>query len=185
MNQALVQTSLPGLPVRRGKVRDIYDLGDQLLLVSTDRISAFDWVLPTGIPDKGRVLTQISQFWFEQLHTSHHVITTELDRWASAERHGRGGPGGPQHAGAQMPGRAGRMCRARLPGRVRLEGVSAVGHGVRHCAAGRTAAMFAAGGADLHAGHEGGNRPRHQHLLRADDWDHGCGGGRGTAAAEH
>jgi phosphoribosylaminoimidazole-succinocarboxamide synthase len=79
MNQAILQTSLPGLPVRRGKVRDIYDLGDQLLLVSTDRISAFDWVLPTGIPDKGRVLTQISQFWFEQLHTSHHAISTDVD----------------------------------------------------------------------------------------------------------
>ncbi len=79
MGQALIQTSLPGLPVRRGKVRDVYDLGDQLLLVSTDRISAFDWVLPTGIPDKGRVLTQISRFWFEKLHTTHHLITTELD----------------------------------------------------------------------------------------------------------
>lgn len=78
MNEAMVQTSLAGLPVRRGKVRDIYDLGDQLLLVSTDRISAFDWVLPTGIPDKGRVLTQISQFWFDRLRTSHHVITTDL-----------------------------------------------------------------------------------------------------------
>ena len=54
----LLQTELADLPVRRGKVRDIYDLGDQLLMVSTDRISAFDYVLPTGIPDKGRVLTQ-------------------------------------------------------------------------------------------------------------------------------
>jgi phosphoribosylaminoimidazole-succinocarboxamide synthase len=79
MSQAMLQTSLPGLPVRRGKVRDVYDLGNQLLLVSTDRISAFDWVLPTGIPDKGRVLTQISKFWFEQLHTSHHVIATDID----------------------------------------------------------------------------------------------------------
>ena len=79
MSPAMLQTSLPGLPVRRGKVRDVYDLGDQLLLVSTDRISAFDWVLPTGIPDKGRVLTQISKFWFEQLHTSHHVIATDID----------------------------------------------------------------------------------------------------------
>ncbi|MDP7020674.1 MAG: phosphoribosylaminoimidazolesuccinocarboxamide synthase, partial [Pirellulaceae bacterium] len=50
----VLETSLKDLPVRRGKVRDIYDLGDQLLMVSTDRISAFDWVLPTGIPDKGR-----------------------------------------------------------------------------------------------------------------------------------
>ena len=61
------QTNLEGLPVRRGKVRDVYDLGDRLLLVSTDRISAFDWVLPTGIPDKGRILTQLSAFWFELL----------------------------------------------------------------------------------------------------------------------
>lgn len=79
MNAAMVQTNLAGLPVRRGKVRDIYDLGDQLLMISTDRISAFDWVLPTGIPDKGRVLTQISQFWFERLETPHHLISTEID----------------------------------------------------------------------------------------------------------
>lgn len=79
MDAAMVQTNLAGLPVRRGKVRDIYDLGDQLLMISTDRISAFDWVLPTGIPDKGRVLTQISQFWFARLETPHHLITTEID----------------------------------------------------------------------------------------------------------
>ena len=53
----LLETNLEGLPKRQGKVRDVYDLGDRLLLVATDRISAFDWVLPTGIPDKGRVLT--------------------------------------------------------------------------------------------------------------------------------
>jgi len=75
----LMQTSLNDLAVRRGKVRDIYDLGDRLLLVSTDRISAFDWVLPTGIPDKGRVLTQLSAFWFERLEERHHMLTTELD----------------------------------------------------------------------------------------------------------
>ncbi|MHB0955927.1 MAG: phosphoribosylaminoimidazolesuccinocarboxamide synthase [Pirellulaceae bacterium] len=79
MNQAVLQTSLPGLPLRRGKVRDVYDLGDQLLMVSTDRLSAFDWVLPTGIPDKGRVLTQLSQFWFQKLGTPHHVITMDLE----------------------------------------------------------------------------------------------------------
>jgi phosphoribosylaminoimidazole-succinocarboxamide synthase len=65
--------------VKRGKVRDVYDLGDRLLLVSTDRISAFDWVLPSGIPDKGRVLTQISAFWFEKLDEAHHLITTDVD----------------------------------------------------------------------------------------------------------
>ena len=66
MPSTITTTSLAELPVRRGKVRDIYDLGDTLLLVSTDRISAFDWVLPSGIPDKGRVLTQLSRFWFER-----------------------------------------------------------------------------------------------------------------------
>ena len=76
----VLETSLPGLPVRRGKVRDIYDLGDRLLLVSTDRISAFDWVLPTGIPDKGRVLTQIAAFWFDLLEEPHHLITTDVDQ---------------------------------------------------------------------------------------------------------
>jgi phosphoribosylaminoimidazole-succinocarboxamide synthase len=78
MKEAVSQTLLPGLPVRRGKVRDIYDLGDRLLMISTDRISAFDWVLPTPIPDKGRVLTQISAFWFDHLKTEHHLLTLDL-----------------------------------------------------------------------------------------------------------
>ena len=76
----VLETSLAGFPVRRGKVRDIYDLGDQLLLVSTDRVSAFDWVLPTGIPDKGRVLTQIAAFWFDQLKEPNHLISTDVEQ---------------------------------------------------------------------------------------------------------
>jgi phosphoribosylaminoimidazole-succinocarboxamide synthase len=76
----LLETSLSGLRVRRGKVRDVYDLGDRLLLVATDRISAFDWVLPTGIPDKGRVLTQTSIFWFEQLGEPHHLLSSDIER---------------------------------------------------------------------------------------------------------
>src|SRR3972149_5526076 len=80
MKSTILETSLAKLPVRRGKVRDIYDLGDRLLLVSTDRISAFDWVLPSGIPDKGRVLTQIAAFWFDLLEEPHHLITTEVDQ---------------------------------------------------------------------------------------------------------
>ena len=64
-NGALLSTSIPGLPEpARGKVRDVYDLGDSLLMVATDRISAFDYILPNGIPDKGRVLNQLSLFWF-------------------------------------------------------------------------------------------------------------------------
>ncbi|TVS08742.1 MAG: phosphoribosylaminoimidazolesuccinocarboxamide synthase [Planctomycetaceae bacterium] len=76
--EAVSETTLSGWPLRRGKVRDIYDLGDRLLMVSTDRISAFDWVLPTPIPDKGRVLTQISNFWFDFLKTENHLLSSEL-----------------------------------------------------------------------------------------------------------
>jgi phosphoribosylaminoimidazole-succinocarboxamide synthase len=78
-NTPVRETCLPGLNVHRGKVRDVYDLGDRLLLVSTDRISAFDWVLPTGIPDKGRVLTQIAAFWFKLLGEPNHLISTNVD----------------------------------------------------------------------------------------------------------
>ena len=61
-SSVMLQTVLDAPPLRRGKVRDIYDLGDRLLIVSTDRISAFDWVMPNGIPDKGCLLTQLSAF---------------------------------------------------------------------------------------------------------------------------
>ena len=77
---ALLATSIENLPRRSGKVRDIYDLGQQLLIVATDRISAYDVVMPNGIPDKGRVLTQISAFWFDLLNdvTPNHVLSTEV-----------------------------------------------------------------------------------------------------------
>ena len=65
--------------VRQGKVRDVYDLGDHYLMVASDRISAFDWILPTAIPDKGRVLNLISKFWFEFFDFPHHVISTDLE----------------------------------------------------------------------------------------------------------
>lgn len=70
------QTHIPEVKVRRGKVRDIYDLGDQLLLVATDRISAFDCVLPDPIPNKGRVLTALTKFWFDLVGSEypHHLI---------------------------------------------------------------------------------------------------------------
>ncbi len=64
--------------VRQGKVRDVYDIGDAYLMVASDRISAFDWVIPTLIPDKGRVLTQISKFWFEHFDVPNHLISTDL-----------------------------------------------------------------------------------------------------------
>lgn len=77
MNEPLVQTDLP-FPKRQGKVRDCYDLGDSMLIVSTDRISAFDYILPNGIPDKGRILTQLSRFWFEKLGVQHHMLSTDV-----------------------------------------------------------------------------------------------------------
>ncbi|NLF72189.1 MAG: phosphoribosylaminoimidazolesuccinocarboxamide synthase [Candidatus Anammoximicrobium sp.] len=82
MSDAVTRTTLSGWPVRRGKVRDIYDLGDRLLMISTDRISAFDWVLPTPIPDKGRVLTQISAFWFALLDTPNHLLSEDVQSLA-------------------------------------------------------------------------------------------------------
>ncbi|MBI2423250.1 MAG: phosphoribosylaminoimidazolesuccinocarboxamide synthase [Candidatus Hydrogenedentes bacterium] len=78
---AVLETRVPSLPEPvRGKVRDIYDLGDTLLIVATDRISAFDWINPVGIPGKGKILTQISVFWFDFLGDSirHHLISTDL-----------------------------------------------------------------------------------------------------------
>jgi len=81
LSPPLLETNLPGLPLKRGKVRDVYDLGDRLLLVSSDRISAFDWVLPTGIPDKGRVLTQVSNFWFDFLGVPNHLLETDAAKF--------------------------------------------------------------------------------------------------------
>jgi phosphoribosylaminoimidazole-succinocarboxamide synthase len=73
----LLRTDIPGVPCRRGKVRDVYDLGDRLVIVATDRISAFDWVLPTGIPDKGRVLTSLTLFWLDLLQVPNHLLDTD------------------------------------------------------------------------------------------------------------
>ena len=80
----LLETRLSGVPPwKRGKVRDVYDLGDRLLVVATDRLSAFDVVLPTGIPGKGILLTQMSLFWFRLLAdvVPNHVVTAEVDEY--------------------------------------------------------------------------------------------------------
>ena len=75
---ALLRSDVPGVACRRGKVRDVYDLGDRLVLVATDRISAFDHVLPTGIPDKGRILTALTLFWLDRLGVENHLISADL-----------------------------------------------------------------------------------------------------------
>src|SRR5689334_2473145 len=86
----LLQTSLPDLKLlRRGKVRDVYEVDDRhLLIVATDRISAFDCVLPTQIERKGEVLTALSRFWFERLAhiTPHHLVTTDVEQMPDAVR---------------------------------------------------------------------------------------------------
>ena len=86
-DEPLVLTSIDAFPLwRRGKVRDVYDLGDRLLIVATDRLSAFDVVLPTGIPGKGAVLTQLSLFWFDLLRdvVEHHVLSADVADYPAA-----------------------------------------------------------------------------------------------------
>jgi phosphoribosylaminoimidazole-succinocarboxamide synthase len=98
-HDVLIRTEFKEIPViHRGKVRDIYDLGKSLLIVATDRISAFDVVLPNGIPQKGRVLNQISAHWFKTLEEliPHHMVTTRLEEFS----------GVPQGVAVQLKGRA-------------------------------------------------------------------------------
>src|SRR5438067_12853018 len=78
-SEPLLQSRVSGFPCRRGKVRDVYDLGDTLAIVATDRISAFDWVMPNGIPGKGRVLTEMTLFWLDFLKTPNHLISAMID----------------------------------------------------------------------------------------------------------
>ena len=87
MAEPLLTTNLKGVKLlARGKVRDIYDLGEQLLIVATDRISAFDVVMPNGIPDKGRVLTQLSLFWFELTGSlvDNHLLTADVGQYPAS-----------------------------------------------------------------------------------------------------
>ena len=84
----VVTTNYPGLVRRQGKVRDVYDLGDRLVLIATDRISAFDWILPTPIPGKGEILTQLSLFWFQTLGQGHQILETDpmrMGHWFAAD----------------------------------------------------------------------------------------------------
>ena len=83
----MTEQTLSGLKLfNRGKVRDIYDLGDKLLLVASDRISAFDVILPTLIPDKGKILTRLSEFWFGVMNdiVPHHLISTRVEEFPAA-----------------------------------------------------------------------------------------------------
>jgi phosphoribosylaminoimidazole-succinocarboxamide synthase len=87
MSAAVTETALPFPLARRGKVRDVYDLGDRYLFVATDRISAFDVVLSPGIPDKGKILTQISNFWFKRFtDLENHLLETDFDKFPDEVR---------------------------------------------------------------------------------------------------
>jgi phosphoribosylaminoimidazole-succinocarboxamide synthase len=91
VTEPVLQTALDGLVLqRRGKVRDVYDLGEHLLIVATDRISAFDYVLGSGIPDKGKILTQLSAFWFDRIAAErlvpHHLVSIDVADFPAATR---------------------------------------------------------------------------------------------------
>ena len=85
-NHALLKTEMPGLPApQRGKVRDVYDLGESILFVATDRISAFDCIMPNGVPGKGKVLTQLSLFWFKLFGSRpNHLITADVNEYPAS-----------------------------------------------------------------------------------------------------
>ena len=156
----LLETRLNGLaPHRQGKVRDIFDLGDSLLMVATDRISAFDYVLGSGIPDKGKVLTQLSAFWFER--TAAHRAEPPADARTSATYPAELRP-------PRRHARAAARCSCRKTNPVPIECVArgylsgsgwkeyqATGRGLRRRAAAGPARIGSAARADLHAGHQG------------------------------
>src|SRR5437870_6556369 len=91
----MLQSNITAYPRRQGKVRDVYDLGDKLMIVATDRISAFDWVLPTPIPDKGRVLTALTLFWLRWLKIPNHLLSANEADFPSEFR-------SPEFAGRSM-----------------------------------------------------------------------------------
>ncbi|MHB9029364.1 MAG: phosphoribosylaminoimidazolesuccinocarboxamide synthase [Candidatus Latescibacterota bacterium] len=93
MDTAIISTNIPDIPLyARGKVRDVYDLGDKLLIVATDRISAFDCVMPNGIPGKGKILTEMSLFWFDYVSdiVPNHLVTATVDEYPEQFRNYRG-----------------------------------------------------------------------------------------------
>jgi phosphoribosylaminoimidazole-succinocarboxamide synthase len=94
-SEPMRESNVRGYPRRQGKVRDVYDLGDRLVIVATDRISAFDWVLPSPIPDKGRVLTSLTRFWLRWLNVPNHLLSVESKDFPPEFR-------GPEFAGRTM-----------------------------------------------------------------------------------
>ena len=168
MSNVCIQTELSGLKLlRRGKVRDLYEYGDKILLIATDRISAFDVVLPTPIPMKGAVLTQLSQFWFDMMRDL-GAQSSDQHRRGRISRRPAEVPGCfalAQHAFGSGGNVCRRVRRPRLPGRFRLEGIPGERLRLRHQAACRTAGMRPVARADFHAGNQSRVRARHQHFV--------------------
>ena len=167
----LLETSLPGVPLwKKGKVRDVYDLGDRLLVVATDRLSAFDVVLPDGNPRQGRPADADVAL----------LVPAPRGRGAPSRPHGRRGgvPGRPRplprparralHGRRQDRGAPGRVCRPRIPRGFRLEGLPGERRGVRHRARGRASRVGPHRAPHLHAGDEGRDGARREHQLRDD-----------------
>ena len=143
----------------------------RFLFVATDRISAFDVVLSPGIPDKGKILTQMSTFWFRHFgDIENHLLETEWDafpvRGARASRSAR-----TKRDREEVPRRPGRMRRARLPRRLGTQGVQRDRPRLRNRAGERADHRQQTARADLHAGDERRDRPRREHLVRADVHD--------------
>ena len=162
----LTTLDLPGIKkLRSGKVREVFDLGgDGYLLVATDRLSAFDCVLPDPIPSKGDVLNSLSAFWFRYLRAhdsvADHLVTADFAEFPETLR-----PFEEQLAGRSMivqratPLPVECVVRGYLAGS-RLERIPRYGHGVRPAAATRVAAGGRPARANLHPGHQSGKRPR-------------------------
>ena len=167
LSQPLLDTQLDGLSlVRRGKVRDVYAAGDALILVATDRISAFDYVLGSGIPDKGRVLNQLSAFWFARTRdvVSNHLLSTERRRLPGGRPAVREATRRPLDALPQDDATSRRVRGARLHLRIGMEGLQGYRRGLRHPAPKGITRIGSPARADLHACHEGrlGSRRKHQ-----------------------
>jgi phosphoribosylaminoimidazole-succinocarboxamide synthase len=154
--------------LRRGKVRDVYDLGDHVLLVATDRISAFDVVLPTAIPDKGAVLTQMSAFWFGQTEplAPNHLVAADVDAMpAEVRRHAD------ELRGRAMLGRKARRLDVECVARGYLAGSGWAEYRRAGTVGGQPAPAVPAGErraarAALHADDQGRERPRPADELR-------------------
>jgi phosphoribosylaminoimidazole-succinocarboxamide synthase len=163
MPDVLIESDLPNRTYR-GKVRDTYDLGDKMLIVATDRISAADIVLPAGIPQKGRILTQLSAWWFGRIRevVPNHfiaVITAENKHLVPFEL-------GPRYFGRSMLVKKAKRLDAECIARIGVEGLPAHGRCLWHPAPRGSARVGTSAGTDLHPQHEAGSRTRREHQLR-------------------